>query len=203
MDEDLGSSARQQAEPHTLAEVERAISDLDPRGMERLQTAARDSVRRYGLGNPVHDPEDLLSEAFLRLLSGARSWRRGIGFEYQMARVMDSIASDWRRRGASNPEIREVELSSPDGGDEDAPGSLPDPRSPERSMEDCMVAADEAQEVAKLFADDPEALRVLECLYLELTRREMRQRTRMSEKQLEAAIRRLRRGAERWRAGLG
>ena len=203
MDEGLKSSGGQQAEPHTLIEVERAISDLDPRGMERLQTAARDSMRRYGLGNPVHGPDDLLSEAFLRLLSGARSWRRGIGFEYQVARVMDSIASDWRRRRASTPETGEVDLAPPDDGDEDAPGPLPDSPSPERSAEDCMVSASEAQEIAQLFDDDPEALQVLECLYLELTRREMCERTRMSEKQLEAAIRRVRRGAEKWRAGHG
>ncbi len=70
-----------------------------------------------------------------------------------------------------------------------------DPSAPGRSIEGVLVAAGEAQEVAKLFADDPEALEVLKCLYLELTRREMRGRTQMSEKQLEASIRRVRRGA--------
>ncbi|MCP3963478.1 MAG: hypothetical protein GY719_37055 [bacterium] len=70
-----------------------------------------------------------------------------------------------------------------------------DPSAPGRSIEGVLAAAGEAQEVAKLFAADPEALEVLKCLYLELTRREMRGRTQMSEKQLAASIRRVRRGA--------
>ncbi len=192
---------RQRGKSHTIVEVRGAIEALDKGDWKRLMTAARDSLRRYRLDDPARDHEDLLQEAFLRLLAGTRSWRRGVGFEYQLARVMDSIASNWRRRSASSPEIRECELSSPEVGDEDAASPLPDRRSPEPSVEKRVVTAGEAQEVAKLFAHDGAALEVLRCLYMELTRREMRRRTGMSEKQLAAVIRRLRRQAETLRSG--
>ena len=203
MARDLNVPGRQRIAPHTVADVQRAIRAVDQPGWNGLHTAARDSLRRCRLDDPARDHEDLVQEAFVRLLSGSRSWRRGIGFEYQVARVMDSIACDWRRRVAENPEIRELELTSSDVGDEDVASPLPDPPSPERSIEDRRVAAGEAQEVAKLFADDAAALQVLGCMVLELTRHEMRERTQMSDKQLKATIRRVRRRAERFRSDRG
>ncbi len=64
-----------------------------------------------------------------------------------------------------------------------------------------MVAAAKAREITNLFADDPAALQVLECFYQELSRRQMRERTLMSEKQLAATIRRIRRKAGKLRSG--
>ncbi len=112
---------------------------------------------------------------------------------------MDSIASDWRRRDAATPEVREVELSSTDDG-EDAESPLVHLPSTQPSAEDRMVAAAKVREIIELFADDPAALQVLECFSQELSRRQMRERTRMSEKQLAATIRRIRRKAGRLRS---
>ncbi len=119
MSEDLNSTGGQTTGLHTVADVESAIGALDQEGWRRLRTAARNSVRRFRLDALLRDLEDLLSEAVTRMLSGRRSWPRGIGFEFQVARTMDSIASDWRRREASDPEIREVELYSPDDADDE------------------------------------------------------------------------------------
>ncbi len=112
---------------------------------------------------------------------------------------MDSIATHWRRHAESHPEICEAALDPPDdgGGDDEEAGALPDPASPEAGVERRLVAAEEVEKIEKRFEDDPEALQVLRCFDLGLTRSEMCDQTRMSEKQLAAAIRRVRRGVER------
>ena len=76
--------AGQPSETHTPADVDRAIRGLGGEGWRRLRTAARDSLD--GVEDPLRDPEDLLNEALTRLLDGRRTWKRKVGFEYQMAR---------------------------------------------------------------------------------------------------------------------
>ncbi len=80
---------------------------------------------------------------------------------------------------------------------EEEASALPDPPSPEAGIDHRLVVAEEVEKIEQRFADDPEALEVLRCFDLGLTRREMCERTRMSEKQLAAAIRWVRRGVER------
>lgn len=137
------------------------------------------------------------------MLSEVRSWSRDVGFEKQVKEVMKSIAGDWGRRRASNPVIGEAALYPKDETwDEEAPSLLQEPRSPERSVENRLVAAGVLEEVAKLFADDARALEVVECLRLQLRRGEMCERTGRSEKDLAAAVRRVRRDSARFRFGL-
>ncbi len=198
---------------HSDAEVRRAMEALGtPGGREtpmsrawrRLRTAARDSVRRYRLDDPARNAEDLLQEAFLRLLAGDRSWRRGVDFDYQVARVMDSIASDWRRRGGLRPEICEAGLDPPDdeGDEDDVAASVLETPSPGPTVEDRLVVREELLKMVKKvavgrFGDDPETLEVLEYFRLGLDRGEMQESTQMPEPRLAAAIRRVRRRAKR------
>ncbi len=203
----------QRTEAHSDAEVRRAMEAVgDPggkttpmsRAWRRLRTAARDSVRRYRLDDPARNAEDLLQEAFLRLLDGDRSWRRGVDFDYQVARVMDSIASDWRRRGGLRPEICEAGLEPPgdeDGEDDDAASVLETP-TPGATVEDRLVAREELRKMVRKvvvgrFGDDPEVLEVVEYLHLGLDRREMQESTQMPEERLASALRRLRRRARK------
>ena len=72
---------RNRVEIHTVAEVEETTAALGENGMIRLRRKARDVAGEYGLFGIPRDHEDLLSEAFLRLLSGDRSWRKGVDFE--------------------------------------------------------------------------------------------------------------------------
>ncbi len=188
------------SKPHTAAGVESAFAALGESGWNRLRSAARGALRGYGLEDSAHGPGDLVQEACLRMLSGSRSWRRGVDFEYQVARVMASIASNWRRSKEAKPEIREAQLPRPDAGAEDEDDPLLDSPSPEGSHEDGIVAAQQLAEIEKLLDGDAQALQVVELLELGLTRPEMCQRTQMSEKQLAAAIRRVRRAGERLRA---
>ena len=68
---------RNRVEIHTVAEVEETTAALGEAGMIRLLRKARDVAGEYGLFGIPRSHEDLLSEAFLRLLSGDRSWRKG------------------------------------------------------------------------------------------------------------------------------
>ncbi len=206
-----GRPGRPQAGAHTGAELWRALEAVgNPGGKKtpmspawrRLRAAARDSVRRYRLDDPARNYEDLLQEAFLRLLAGDRSWRRGVDFEYQVARVMDSIASDWRRRAGLRPEICEAGLDPPggDGGEDDDAASVLETPPPGPTVEDRLVVREKLGKMVRKvvvgrFGDDPEALEVLEYFHLGLNRREMEEWTRMPEERLAAAIRRIRRRA--------
>ena len=64
---------------------------------------------------------------------------------------------------------------------------------------DRLIDAGILQRIAERFADDPEALRMLQYLGLGLTRLEMRERSGLSEKELGTSIRRFRRGAASFR----
>ena len=190
----LDSQARRKAGAHSAAEVASAIESLSPAALRYLVHSAHKVRRRYGLDGVTADHQDLLQETYARLLAGLRSWPRGVDFPKQVTRVMRSIASDWRRRGVKVLEVRETDLVPPE-----ASGMVPlepiEPAVPERPMEDRLYAALKTQEAAKLFAADPAALRILKCLYLELTRQEMCERTGMSARQVEATLRRIRRRA--------
>ena len=116
---------------------------------------------------------------------------------------MGSIASDWARRGTSNPVIGDAALYRPaETGDADAASPVENAPSPERGVDHRLVAAGVLERVVSLFAADPDALAVLGCMSAGLSRREMRRRTGLSEKALGTAIRRIRRGSARFRFGL-
>ncbi len=208
----LGDLDLEPGEAHSKAEVRQAIEALGSPGGEvtpvaaspawrRLRTSALGSRFRYVLDDPAYDHEDLLQEAFRRLLAGDRTWRRKIRFEYQVARIMDSIASDWRRRAEGRPEVCEARLVLPDDGfeDDDASSVLERPP-PGPTFEDRLVLREALRKtvrrVAKRPEDDPEAVAVMECFRLGLSRQEMEEWTQMSKTRLAAAIRRVRRRAK-------
>ncbi len=208
------SAAVTQAKNHTVDEVIRALEALgyplpetldgeevaSPPPWRRLRSAARQTQRRYRIGGPARDDEDLLQEALLRLFTGSRSWRREVDFEYQVARVMDSIASEWRRHGDARPEICEAALELPGDAGQKAESALPDPPSPEPSIELRLLARGEWRQIKRLFANDPEALAVLDCLRRQLSRREMLDRMQLPEKRLLATIRRIQRDVRQLRS---
>lgn len=66
--------------------------------------AVMKTARRYARGTPF-DHEDLLHEAFARVLEGRRMWPSHIGATIFLAGVLRSIAWEWRRRpGETTPE---------------------------------------------------------------------------------------------------
>ena len=137
------------------------------------------------------------------MLSGDRSWRRGVDFEYQLTQVMRSIADNWRRidAKAGGFEVRESNLrvAVVDNEDDDPIDPGLQGASSERNVDWRLPDREQASAIVRHFADDPAALEVLEGWRLGLTRQEMMERSGMSRKQLEAAIRRVRRTAKRRR----
>ncbi len=190
------------ASDRTVADVYAAIEALDRGAWWRLRHEAREALGKAGVDDPACDHEDLLQEALVRLLSAARRWRRDRGFEAQVKSTMGSIASDWARRGTSNPVTCEASLPWPDEEDEDATSLVENAPSPERGEDQRLVAAGVLEQVVKLFADDPDALGVIGCLSVGLNRREMCRRTGLSAKAVGTVLRRIRRGAAKLRFGL-
>jgi RNA polymerase sigma-70 factor (ECF subfamily) len=94
-------------------------------------------ARLYARGTP-YDHEDLLHEAFARVLEGRRTWPSHIGATMFLGGVLRSIAWEWRydRRG----ETAAVDAVTADGNAE---------------------AAIDAEKIVALFEDDPVAQRIV------------------------------------------
>jgi hypothetical protein len=78
----------------SLLEVECALASLSDG--ERI--ALTKIARLYARKTP-YDKEDLIQEAFARVLSGRRAWTKGIGPVLFLGGVIRSIAWDWKSEG--------------------------------------------------------------------------------------------------------
>jgi hypothetical protein len=78
----------------SLSEAERAMASLS----DGEKTALTKVARLYARKTP-YDKEDLIQEAFARVLSGRRAWTRGIGPVLFLGGVIRSIAWDWKSEG--------------------------------------------------------------------------------------------------------
>jgi RNA polymerase sigma-70 factor (ECF subfamily) len=159
------------------------VSELD---LLRLKTIARLHAR--GLPPDVAW-DDLLQEAFTRVIVGTRKRPEGVAMVAFLAGIMRSLKADhWRRVGAGvagreplridhqADDSREVELSDP------APG-------PERAL----IARQELNAIKQLFADDPVSLRIIEGLGEGLAADEIRATAGLSATDYHSARRRMRR----------
>src|SRR5262249_1839720 len=81
---------RAAAETCTPAEVSQAISYLSTEQKTLLVKIAKAYVWKTGYGY-----EDLIQEAFARVLEGKRAWPRNLPIVVFLRGVMRSIASDW------------------------------------------------------------------------------------------------------------
>jgi DNA-directed RNA polymerase specialized sigma24 family protein len=158
------------------------VSEMD---LLRLKTIARLHAR--GLPPDVAW-EDLLQEAFTRVLTGARRQPAGVSIVVFLAGILRSLKSEhWRRAltGADGREplrideadhTQEVELCDPAAG-------------PERSL----IAAEELNTISRLFADDAIALQILAGLGEGLTAEQIRKATGVSKTDYDSARKRMRR----------
>ena len=158
------------------------VSEMD---LLRLKTIARLHAR--GLPSDV-GWEDLLQEAFTRVLTGARRVPAGIAPVAFMAGIMRSLRSEhWRRFGAArrreNPAsdyraygTRELALRD----------TAPDP---ERSL----IAAEQLKAIEQLFADDPVVLKIIDALGEGLAAEQIRTELSLTKTEYDSARRRMRR----------
>lgn len=133
----------------SLAEVDAMLRALSPADWARALRLAR--FRAGGLADWTGD--DLLSEAFVRLLAGERIWRRGVSTLQTLKNVLHSLASNERKKQIGAPIDRHKTVDVGAGNDEDE--SLPtvvtvDDRSPESIID----SRSQLAEIQRLVADD-------------------------------------------------
>jgi DNA-directed RNA polymerase specialized sigma24 family protein len=83
----------------SLAEVRRALRRLGAPEIVRLGALAR----AWGKGLRQHDSDDLLAEAFERVLSGRRPWPVQVPLPAFFSQVMRSIRSQWLQEDRREP----------------------------------------------------------------------------------------------------
>lgn len=83
----------------TAGEVRRIIGRL--RGPDLVRLAAL--ARLWATGLRQHDADDLLNEAFDRVLAGRRPWPVQVPLPAFLSQVMRSIASQWRQEARREP----------------------------------------------------------------------------------------------------
>jgi RNA polymerase sigma-70 factor (ECF subfamily) len=169
--------------PTETALALKLVSEMD---LLRLKTIARLHAR--GLPPDVAW-EDLLQEAFTRVLTGARRQPEGVSIVAFLAGILRSLKSEHWRRALTGSDCREP-LRIDQEGDRAQDVELCDPAaSPERSL----IATQELRAISELFADDPTALQIIAGLGEGLTAEQIRKATGISKTDYDSARKRMRR----------
>ena len=164
--------------PSQTALAQGLVSEMD---LLRLKTIARLHAR--GLP-PAVGWEDLLQEAFMRVLTGARLQPPQVPPVAFLAGILRSLRSEhWRRarHGAAAAESgRPVEAAR------EPAGSAPDP-------ECSLMAAEQLVAIERLFAQDPVVLKIIAGLAEGLSAEQIRNGAGLSKTEYDSARRRMRR----------
>lgn len=174
-------------EAHDLDEVRKAIAQLTPATLGRLSIAAKSLLGGLRIDPRRGNQRDLLSEAVTRTLSGERQWRKLVLFERHLFRVMRSIASHWRREA-----LREKLAPTFESLDDHL--DFPDPRP---NPEAALLLRETVEAIYRHFADDAAAIAVLDCMKKGLGGSLIRELTGLTQLQVAATMKRIRRYARR------
>ena len=175
---------RKVASKQDVVEGLRGLTDAD---LRRLEGIAR--VRAVGL----HEVEwqDLLHEAVVRTLDGARQWPTDVGLVVFLRETMRSIASEHWRRRRIDPIVPDSRLRDPP---EDVEATVLDSvvdstADPERDA----AAAETIAQIEKAFQGDLEALHVLWGMALGISPSEIQDEGHMDARRYASTQRRIRR----------
>jgi DNA-directed RNA polymerase specialized sigma24 family protein len=92
------------AETYTAAEIREAVKSLSTQHKTALVKLAKVYAIKTSFGH-----EDLLQEAFMRVLAGRREWPKSVAVVPFLAGVMRSIAWDWQvERHDEGVEVNEI-----------------------------------------------------------------------------------------------
>ena len=148
-------------------------------------------ARLHGRGLPPDVGwDDLLQEAITRVLTGSRKVPEDVPAVAFIAGIMRSLkAEHWRRtvRGFG----RERLLLDHTGNESER--EVIELRDPAPTPERALAAEQELAAIAKLFADDPVALRILACLGEGMSAEQIRVATGLSKTDYDSARKRMRR----------
>lgn len=168
--------------------------------LESMSTADRVRVERLaqyafaGVSGISH--EDLLQEAYMKLLSGERIWHRGFAAVPAIASVLDSMASNYRKRETNGPvESGMVVVTTEATEDADLLVRNVEPVGTV-TPEDAAYDAQQLKQLEALLADDEDATLVAWEWAMGRRGKEAIEALGMSENQYEAARKRLLRKLE-------
>jgi DNA-directed RNA polymerase specialized sigma24 family protein len=169
--------------PAETALALRLVSEID---LLRLKTIARLHAR--GLPPDV-GWDDLLQEAFTRVITGSRVQPEGVAMVAFLAGIMRSLKSEHLRRAFNQSGGRQtLRIDQAVGESHDLDLFDPAP-GPERSLS----AKQELTGIKQLFADDPVALKIIAGLGDGLSAEQIRVAANMSKTEYDSARRRMRR----------
>ena len=177
------SKRRELATKDEIAAALRSLSDADLRRVERI---AR--IRVTGLH--AVDWRDLLNEAIVRLLDGSRNWPRDVPLVVFLRETMRSIASEYWRRLKAPVVVSESEANTARvTGDGIVDNTADWTTQPERR-----ASADQVLElIEREFADDAEALHVIDGMVRGNSPRAIQEKACMNATRYASTQRRIRR----------
>jgi len=196
--------------PATPADIRQAIEVLTPEDTERIRQTAQNRI--YQIGAPAangRDADDLIEEAFERVLGETRHWyKERVGFTQYLVGVIWSIASEWagyRERNKNLPEFAglESQLTKTDNeGKQVSPfdGLATKDLNPEQALAQAEANAERERHseafikiIRAEFADDVAASLVIDGMLDDLDAAEIRATLELSEKEFKATMRRIQR----------
>jgi len=167
-------------------EVVTAFEGLSHSDLARLRQLAR--LRSFKM--PGQDWEDLLSEAVSRVLAGSRRWPKSVPFIAFMAQTMRSVADEQWERLKREGWVLEGDLESSDG---EMSISLAELAVDEVDPLRLALARSALAGIARLFAQDADALKVLQGMAEGLSPEEIMQSAQMGKTAYATTQRRIRR----------
>ena len=203
----MGSAKRRPADepPATTDEIAGAIQALKPGELVRIRKFAYLRYWTLGRRGAGLSPEDLIQDAMMAILDGRRKWRKSrVDFVMLLIGVIKSLSSHIVEGKARDAFDDVVEYQAPDE-DTDALDRMPSPAalSPEEQLE----AEELEREATALdtrirdhFKDDDHALTIYQGLCESMKPAEIRE-CGLSEKEYDAAQKRLKRGVRKLAEG--
>jgi len=183
------------AEPASTAEIEEAIRSLTDQDAGRLKRYTIRRLAAIGRAARGKDWEDLLQEGITRTLAGTRAWNKNaVTFVGHLMGVSRSICSEMAEKltaekneepmseseligAAKNPALNPYQLAI----------------SPMPTAEEITETRDAVDAIKRSFRDDPLVLDIVSALEEGFNGPEIKEVLGISQKDLETAMRRLRR----------
>lgn len=180
--------------PAQRVEIRHAIEGLSGADSARLESFARFRMRALGGWARGQDWRDLMNKALTDTLQGVRSWDPDrVSFVNHLLGAMRSISTGWRSR-KEQADVLETELEQP--GEESSGQDVSAHRFPTEALQERQVYARERlRRIEKAIEDDDELQELVDCIRQGFSGPETRELMDWSERQFQAAVRRLRRRA--------
>jgi len=199
------AESQSRSEARSPAEVFEAVGRLTKHDLARLRTSARIRIHGLGLDAVARGADDLVQEAVLRTTSGQRTWKVGVDLMRHLREVMRSIADSWRKSAerrvlSGRREVRESDFRKPYAGPEDDPADFtPVSNAPsgEPGAVRALIGLQDFRAFEAHFAEDEVAGAVIHGMWSQMKGPEIKEHWDLTEKQYRAAVRRIRRHAER------